>query len=199
MTATPLDPGGNIHQRARLHVCMIVTHLTRRKNVPVSIDTCMEIGTGVMQGMQERDLYRLLYMQDATVEDEVIWRVNNCVDYIAAGAFVRAFARAAGLAPLADDAFGMLIDSVIDRLKGDNPVGPRTCRWPAAQEIEAMAARAVEAASPANPEELRDAILPLIRPEYLVNHPLGADDPAHDPPPSPDGERRAMKALLIDL
>ena len=130
MSATPLDPGGNIHQRARLHVSMIVTHLMRRKNVPVSIDTCMEIGTGVMQGMEERDLYRLLYMQDAAVEDEVIWRVNNCLDYIAAGAFVRAFERAACLAPLADDAFGMLIDGVIDRLKGENPVGPQTCRWP---------------------------------------------------------------------
>lgn len=199
MGGTHIDPGGNIHQRARLHVCMIVTHLTRRKNVPVSIDTCMEIGTGVMQGMEERDLYRLLYMQDAAVEDEVIWRGNNCIDYIAAGAFVRAFERAAGLAPLADDAFGMLIDSVIDRLKGDNPVGPQTCRWPAPEEIEATAAREAAKARPANAEELREVILPLIRPEYLANHSLGADDPALDPPPSPDGERRAMKALLIDL
>ena len=199
MSGTHIDPGGNIHERARLHICMIVSHLTRRKNVPAGTDTCIEIGTGVVQAMDERDLHRLLYMQDATVEDDVIWRINNCLDYVAAGALVRAFERAAGLEPLADDAFGMLIDSVIDRLKGDNPVGPQTCRWPSAQEIEAMAASKIAKAPPSNAEELQAVILPLIRPEYLANHPLGADDPALDPPPSPDGERRAMKALLIDL
>jgi len=133
------------------------------------------------------------------VEDEVIWRVNNCLDYIAAGNLVRAFERAGQLEPLSDEAFGMLIDSVIDRLKGANPVGPQTCRWPPPEAIEAMAAREVAGARPANPEELRDVILPLIRTEYLPNHPLGADDPSLDPPASPDGDRRAVKPVLIDL
>lgn len=138
-------------------------------------------------------------MQDAAVEDEVIWGINNCLDYIAAGAFVRAFERAARIEPLSDEAFGMLIDRVIDRLKGENPVGPRTCRWPPPEEIEAMAARAVAKTHPSTPEDLQEVILPLIRPEYLANHPLGAEDPSLDPPVSPNGERRAVKPVLIDL
>ena len=158
----------------------------------------MEIGTAVVQAMEQRDLYRLLYMQDAVVEDEVIWRINNCLDFIAAGNFVRAFERAARLGPLSDDVFGTLIDRVVERLKGENPVGPQTCRWLSSEEIEAMATTEVARARPSGAEELEAVILPLIQPDYLAN-PLGGENPSQHPPTGPDGERRAWKASFIDL
>jgi hypothetical protein len=65
MSGTHLDPGGNIHKRAHLHISSIVVFLKGRKNVSVVIEACMEIGTGVVQAMDQRDLYRLLYMPDA--------------------------------------------------------------------------------------------------------------------------------------
>lgn len=158
----------------------------------------MEIGTAVVHAMDQRDLYRLLYMQDAAVEDEVIWRINNCLDFIAAGNFVRAFEHAAQLGPLSEDALGTLIDRVVDRLKGENPVGPQTCRWPPPEDIAAMAAAEVARVRPSGAEELEAAILPLIQPDYLAN-PLGGEDPSQHPPTGPDGERRAWKASFIDL
>lgn len=56
MSGTHLDPGGNIHDRARLHICVMVSHLMSRKNVRAGTERSIEIGTGVVQAMEARDL-----------------------------------------------------------------------------------------------------------------------------------------------
>lgn len=128
--------------RACERMGLIVALLAGRKNVPAGVQECMDIAVSITAYREPRALQMIAYdAPDETVYTDNVWMVNNCLDRMAANNIILIFADAWNMAPIDDLAFGILADRMLAALKGRNPVGLKTWRWPAERIIEAEATR----------------------------------------------------------
>jgi len=128
--------------RACERMGLIIALLAGRKNVPAGIHDCMDIAVSITTSLEPRTLHMIA--QDAPDEDvytDNVWMANNCLDRIAANNIILTFADAWKIDPIDDRAFGILADRMLAALKGRNPIGLKTWRWPAERIIEAEATR----------------------------------------------------------
>jgi hypothetical protein len=164
MSGYHLDPESNIYERARHKVALQVALMFGRKNLDGTFEDIDTLAASIVQLMAPRDLFKLVYGPDEEVVNRAIWMANNSLDWTAAFNMVRIFAQAAEIALEPDDDVGHLVDRVIRRLKGANPVSPATHIWPTSAAMEQMAAAHVARARPATLADLEAVILPLLGP-----------------------------------
>ncbi len=128
--------------RACERVGLIVALLAGQKNVPAGIHDCMDIAVSITTGLEPRSLHMIAHdAPDQIVYTDNVWMANNCLDRIAANNIILIFANAWNIGPIDDMAFGSLADRMLSALKGRNPVGLKTWRWPAERIIQAEATR----------------------------------------------------------
>lgn len=128
--------------RACERMGLIVALLAGQKNVPAGIHDCMDIAVSITTGLEPRTLHMIAHdTPGEIVYTDNVWMANNCLDRIAANNIILIFVNAWNMGPIDDMAFGILADRMLSALKGRNPVGLKTWRWPAERIIEAEATR----------------------------------------------------------
>jgi hypothetical protein len=158
MTGLSIGLTGDIYDPARERIRGTLILLAETKCVALTAFDRESITEGVLVSIAFPTLFTIANGRARAARDEMHWRLNNCLDYVAARYMVELFHHASQLPALEDHEFGRLMDGVVHAAKEPNPIGGPTVCWPAPAAMSWTAINAFPLRSPRSLPGLRSAL-----------------------------------------
>lgn len=162
MSGSCIDPDGNIHERARCRVALVVVYLMGRKNAPGSIEDCEAIAGDIVQGMELHYLSKIVQAPDAVLEQEIIQAASRVLDTMGAVEMVHIFARAGNIGAVPLDRLSDIVGKIVAKLNADSDIEAGIWIWPTLEKTERVAREHLAVSPPADLDGIEKSILRVV-------------------------------------